>query len=229
MGEEPIQAGCRGTNTTLFFLFIYILSFDQGDKLYGRGTTDCLGHVALLTEFFIELAVKMPKLKREVWCVFIARYSISFFVWAQQATCHTLVCSEESSIIPGVGADQLLKDGKLECCKKGPIFWVDAADSNPCIGNCVVLINNVSNPVVSSWPGTGTSLKWNMRIDGHLFHSGLPHKVWVFDMFILCLQHTTCYLQGINSIELAFEAISHIQKKFYAEYVPVSTLADAST
>ena len=73
------------------------------------------------------------------------------------------------------------------------------------------------------WPGTGASLKWNMRIDGRLFYSGLPHKVWVI---ILCLQHTTCYLQGI---ELAFEAISLIQKKFYAEYMPVSTLANAST
>ena len=69
---------------------------------------------------------------------------------------------------------------------------------------------------------------WNMKIDGRLFHSGLSHKVWVFEMTILCLQLTTCYLQDINSIELAFEAVSHIQKKFYTEYVPVSTLADAS-
>ena len=147
MGEEPIQAGCRGTKHHFLFL-VHLVSFGtpQGDKLYGRGTTDCLGHIALLTEFFIELAVKMPKLKREVWCVFIARYSISYFICAHQTICHTLVCSEESSIIPGVGADQLLKDGKLECCKNGPIYWVDAADSNPCIGNCVVFINN-NNPI----------------------------------------------------------------------------------
>ena len=44
----------------------------QGDKLYGRGTTDCLGHVALVTELFIQLAEKKPKLKKEVWAVFIA-------------------------------------------------------------------------------------------------------------------------------------------------------------
>ncbi len=28
----------------------------EGDKLYGRGTTDCLGHVALLTDFLASLA-----------------------------------------------------------------------------------------------------------------------------------------------------------------------------
>ena len=46
----------------------------QGDKLYGRGTTDCLGHVALITELFIQLAEKKPQLKRSVWAVFIAWY-----------------------------------------------------------------------------------------------------------------------------------------------------------
>ena len=44
----------------------------EGDKLYGRGTTDCLGHVAMVTEFFIQLAEKKPKLKRKVIAVFIA-------------------------------------------------------------------------------------------------------------------------------------------------------------
>ena len=44
----------------------------QGDKLYGRGTTDCLGHVVLITELFIQLAQKKPKLKYSVVAVFIA-------------------------------------------------------------------------------------------------------------------------------------------------------------
>ena len=44
----------------------------QGDKLYGRGTTDCLGHVALITELFIQLALKKPKLKYSVVAIFIA-------------------------------------------------------------------------------------------------------------------------------------------------------------
>ena len=43
--------------------------------------------------------------------------------------------SEENSTIPGVGVDQLLKDGKLEKFKNGPIYWVDSADTNPCMGN----------------------------------------------------------------------------------------------
>ena len=28
----------------------------EGDLLYGRGSTDCLGHVALITDFFATLA-----------------------------------------------------------------------------------------------------------------------------------------------------------------------------
>lgn len=28
----------------------------EGDLIYGRGTTDCLGHVAMLTDFFASLA-----------------------------------------------------------------------------------------------------------------------------------------------------------------------------
>jgi acetylornithine deacetylase/succinyl-diaminopimelate desuccinylase-like protein len=64
-----------------------------GDKLYGRGTTDCLGHVALLTDlflqvfcfvswedfimeimdFFTQLAEQKPNLNVKVVAVFIAR------------------------------------------------------------------------------------------------------------------------------------------------------------
>ena len=51
---------------------LFPLPLLQGDKLYGRGTTDCLGHVALITELFIQLAQKKPKLKYSVVAVFIA-------------------------------------------------------------------------------------------------------------------------------------------------------------
>ncbi|PNH11605.1 Acetylornithine deacetylase [Tetrabaena socialis] len=44
----------------------------DGDKLRGRGTTDCLGHVALLTEFFRQLAESRARIKRTVVGVFIA-------------------------------------------------------------------------------------------------------------------------------------------------------------
>jgi acetylornithine deacetylase len=73
----------------------------DGDKLKGRGTTDCLGHVALVTELFRQLAVKKPTLKRTVVGVFIA--------------------NEETSANLGVGVDALVKNGLLEKLKSGPL------------------------------------------------------------------------------------------------------------
>lgn len=109
----------------------------EGDKLYGRGTTDCLGHVALLTDLFIQLAERRPQLKRDIWAVFIA--------------------CEENGTIPNVGVDMLLKNGKLDILKNGPIYWIDSADMDPCIG-------------------TASAAMWTLRAEGRLFHSGLPHK-----------------------------------------------------
>ena len=85
----------------------------DGDKLYGRGTTDCLGHVALMTTIFAQLGELKPELDTSLSCVFIA--------------------SEEANG-PGIGVDGLVADGKLDHCKPGPVIWVDCADSQPCIG-----------------------------------------------------------------------------------------------
>ncbi|XP_065914109.1 acetylornithine deacetylase-like [Dysidea avara] len=134
----------------------------EGDKLYGRGTTDCLGHVAMLTEMFIQLAEKKPKMKRKIAAVFIA--------------------AEESNLIPGVGIDMLLKDGKLDHYKAGPVYWVDSSDVHPRIGSASAAI-------------------WRLNCLGRLSHSGLPHK-------------------GINSVELAMDAVTHTQKRFYQDYPP---------
>lgn len=109
----------------------------DGDKLCGRGTTDCLGHVALLTEFFRLLATNRPKLKRTVIGVFIA--------------------NEENSSSLGVGIDEMVKRGMLDHLKGGPLYWVDTADSQPCIG-------------------TGGIIAWQLIAQGKLFHSGLPGK-----------------------------------------------------
>nr|XP_004245890.1 acetylornithine deacetylase [Solanum lycopersicum] len=114
----------------------FSLSID-GDKLRGRGTTDCLGHVALVSELMRRLGETKPQLKSTVVAVFIA--------------------SEENSSIPGVGVDALVKDGLLDKLKKGPLFWIDTADKQPCIG-------------------TGGSIPWKLHVTGKLFHSGLPHK-----------------------------------------------------
>jgi hypothetical protein len=53
----------------------------EGDKLLGRGVTDCLGHVALLTELFRQLAVTQPPLKATVMGVFIANEENSTVSW----------------------------------------------------------------------------------------------------------------------------------------------------
>jgi len=133
----------------------------EGDKLYGRGTTDCLGHVALLTCFLVALGKAKPKLKRSIVVLFIA--------------------AEEGGE-KNVGVDAVLAKGKLDEVKDGPVYWVDAADSNPCCG-------------------TAGALSWSLVCKGRLFHSGFPHK-------------------GINSIEVASEAVSIIQDRFYRDFPP---------
>ncbi|KNA16429.1 hypothetical protein SOVF_089010 [Spinacia oleracea] len=109
----------------------------EGDILRGRGTTDCLGHVALVAELMKKLGETNPKLKSSVVAVFIA--------------------NEENSAITGIGVDALGKDGLLDKLKDGPLFWIDTADKQPCIG-------------------TGGVIPWKLQGIGKLFHSGLPHK-----------------------------------------------------
>jgi acetylornithine deacetylase len=108
----------------------------EGDKLFGRGTTDCLGHVGLMTLFFKALAEKKPSLKAGICCLLIA--------------------GEEGGE-SGVGVDMVVNAGKIEELKNGPVYWIDSADSQPCVG-------------------TAGSLQWNLKATGRLFHSGLPHK-----------------------------------------------------
>jgi acetylornithine deacetylase len=132
----------------------------EGDMLYGRGTTDCLGHVALLTEFLVTLCEARLQLQHTIVVIFIA--------------------NEENGTFKGVGVDQLDKEGYMENLKAGPLFWIDAADSQPCIG-------------------TAGNAQWQLKVKGKLFHSGLPHK-------------------GINSIEMASDAVNYIQSKFYADF-----------
>lgn len=86
----------------------------EGDRLYGRGVTDCLGHCALMTELFRSLAQQRPKLSRTVWGVFIA--------------------NEENSSIEGIGVDEMGRRGILDGMSAGPVIWVDSADVHPTIG-----------------------------------------------------------------------------------------------
>lgn len=73
----------------------------DGDKLRGRGTTDCLGHVALVTELLHQLAEQRPALESTVVAVFIA--------------------NEENATVTGIGVDGLVAQGLLDHLKNGPL------------------------------------------------------------------------------------------------------------
>jgi len=57
----------------------------------------------------------------------------------------------------GVGVDELVKHGKLDKLKNGPLYWVDSADKQPCIG-------------------TGGVVPWRLTASGKNGHSGLPQN-----------------------------------------------------
>ena len=109
----------------------------EGDELFGRGTTDCLGHVALVTLFLRRLAEARPPLRHHVVAVFIA--------------------SEENDSIKGVGIDGLMKAGVLDDLRRGSALWVDASDSQPCMG-------------------TAGAVPWRLTAHGKRAHSGFPHN-----------------------------------------------------
>eukprot|EP00873_Tetraselmis_striata_P037083 jgi/Tetstr1/457347/TSEL_043950.t1 len=109
----------------------------EGDKLYGRGTTDCLGHAAILTMIMAELGRRRPVLKKTMVAVFIA--------------------NEENSKQHGIGVDELVRRGMLDHLRTGPLYWMDTADSQPCLG-------------------TGGMLVWKLKAIGRLFHSGWPSQ-----------------------------------------------------
>lgn len=78
----------------------------EGDKLYGRGTTDCLGHVGMITLLFKALAERRPSLKRSVVALFIA--------------------GEEGGEA-GVGVDMVVASGGIDELKHGTCYWIDSA------------------------------------------------------------------------------------------------------
>ncbi|KAF8088348.1 hypothetical protein N665_0545s0016 [Sinapis alba] len=79
--------------------------------LRGRGTTDFLGHVSLVTELMKRLGETKPALKSSVVAVFIA--------------------SEVNSSIPGVGVDMLVKDKLLDKLKSGPFRVLETGGMIP--------------------------------------------------------------------------------------------------
>lgn len=87
----------------------------EGDKLYGRGTTDCLGHVALITIILKELAEKNIQLNYKFVVVFIA--------------------DEEDGRDKSIGVLHLDKDGLLDNIKAGPVYWTDGSDCAPVVAS----------------------------------------------------------------------------------------------
>ncbi len=108
-----------------------------GDRLYGRGVTDCLGHVAVLTDLFAQLAESEVELDHSVVGVIIA--------------------DEELSNTHGVGIGRLVKDGRLNHLKNGPVYWIDSADFGPTTATA------------------GMAL-WRLAIEGKGTHSGFPQN-----------------------------------------------------
>ena len=59
--------------------------------------TDCLGHVAMIAEFFRQLAIHKPQIDTAIVAVLIA--------------------SEENQTVAGVGVDVMEKEGRDLLCK----------------------------------------------------------------------------------------------------------------
>ena len=90
------------------------LVLDAEGALHGRGVTDCLGHVALLTELLLELHALGKRPKRTIYIVLIA--------------------NEEERSISGIGLEYVAEMGALEPLKQGPLYWLDSADFGPTLG-----------------------------------------------------------------------------------------------
>lgn len=87
---------------------------NDAGTLRGRGVTDCLGHVALLTELLLSLHARRQRPRRTVHVVMIA--------------------NEEERSVPGIGLEYVAECGGLEPLKNGPVYWLDSADFGPTLG-----------------------------------------------------------------------------------------------
>ena len=167
----------------------------DGDKLFGRGTTDCLGHVAMIVRSAPTISMLLSNAH---WAVALGppdghvlhdcgaqagagRRGDCLLHRLRGVHCHRrrrggYACegrqARASEKRPGV----LVRDhaSPALCGARDPNTLVragrcDSADSQPCIG-------------------TAAAIQWTLKATGYLFHSGLPHK-------------------GINSLELGSEAV----------------------
>ncbi|MCP3099156.1 M20/M25/M40 family metallo-hydrolase [Myxococcus sp. K15C18031901] len=82
--------------------------------LYGRGVTDCLGHVAVATDLLAQLAEQGVRPRRTLKVVLIA--------------------NEESTDLPGLGLGYVAEAGRLKDLVGHPVFWLDSANFGPTVG-----------------------------------------------------------------------------------------------
>jgi acetylornithine deacetylase len=92
----------------------FSLHVSDDGELYGRGVTDCLGHVAVLTDFLAQLGERGARPKRTLQVV--------------------LISNEEESPRPEIGLDYAVSVGALDGLKNGTIHWLDSADFGPTVG-----------------------------------------------------------------------------------------------
>jgi acetylornithine deacetylase len=85
-----------------------------GGVLYGRGVTDCLGHVAVLTDLLAQLAERGERPRRTLKVV--------------------LISNEESTDLPGLGLGYVAGQGRLKDLVGQPVYWLDSANFGPTLG-----------------------------------------------------------------------------------------------
>jgi acetylornithine deacetylase/succinyl-diaminopimelate desuccinylase-like protein len=90
------------------------LTVDNDGTLRGRGVTDCLGHVALLTELLADVAQRNMVPQKTIQVLFIS--------------------NEEESSVPGIGLDYFVQMRGLSTLTNGPLVWLDSADFGPTLG-----------------------------------------------------------------------------------------------
>jgi acetylornithine deacetylase len=96
----------------------FALYVDDDGTLHGRGVTDCLGHVAVLTDLLAAMAEANRRPKSTLTVVLIA--------------------NEEEQPKREIGLDYVVASGAMDTLKDGPVYWLDAADFGPTIGTAGV-------------------------------------------------------------------------------------------
>ncbi len=61
-------------------------------------------------------------------------HTLASFIIALLQAAFTNVTAATLLQVLGVGIDEMVKRGKLDHLRDGPLYWVDTADSQPCIG-----------------------------------------------------------------------------------------------